>query len=80
VTQDQFALVSEKVFGTPEDNLTKNIELFGQTFTNVELVRQSWKASKATLPGREPTELQSATLPLRHSFLGPNGTRFARAI
>jgi hypothetical protein len=54
VTQDQYALVSEKVFGTPEDNLTKNIELFGQTFTNVELVRQSWKASKATLPGREP--------------------------
>jgi hypothetical protein len=55
VTQDQFALVSEKVFGTPEDNLTKNIELFGQIFTNVKLVRQSWKASKATIPGREPT-------------------------
>jgi hypothetical protein len=54
VTQDQFALVLEKVFGTPEDNLTKNIELFGQPLTIVELVRQSWKASKATLPGREP--------------------------
>jgi hypothetical protein len=27
VTQDQFSLVSEKVFGIPEDNFTKNIEL-----------------------------------------------------
>jgi hypothetical protein len=28
VTQDQFTLVSEKVFGIPEENFTKNIELF----------------------------------------------------
>jgi hypothetical protein len=28
VTQDQFTLVSEKVFGSPEENFTKNIELF----------------------------------------------------
>jgi hypothetical protein len=28
VTKDQFSLVSEKVFGIPEDNFTINIELF----------------------------------------------------
>ncbi len=28
VTQDQFTLVLEKVFGIPEDNFTINIELF----------------------------------------------------
>ncbi len=28
VMQDQFTLVSEKVFGIPEENFTKNIELF----------------------------------------------------
>ena len=28
VTQDQFSLVSEKVFGIPEKNFTINIELF----------------------------------------------------
>ncbi len=28
VTQDQFTLVSEKVFSIPEENFTKNIELF----------------------------------------------------
>ncbi len=28
VAQDQFTLVSEKVFGIPEENFTKNIELF----------------------------------------------------
>jgi hypothetical protein len=28
VTQDQFTLMSEKVFGIPEENFAKNIELF----------------------------------------------------
>jgi hypothetical protein len=33
VTQDQFSLVSKKDFGIPEDNFSKNIEVFRQTFT-----------------------------------------------
>jgi hypothetical protein len=28
VTQDQFSLVSEKLFGIPDDSFTKTIELF----------------------------------------------------
>jgi hypothetical protein len=39
VTQDQFSLVSKKDSGIPKDNLNKNIEVFRQTFTNVELLR-----------------------------------------
>jgi hypothetical protein len=46
--------VSEKVFGIPEDNFTINNELFSQTFKNVELLRQSWKVSKAASLGYEP--------------------------
>ena len=41
VTQDQFKQVSKKVSTIPEDNFTINIELFRQTFKNVELLRQS---------------------------------------
>jgi hypothetical protein len=54
VTQDQFTQVSKKVSDIPAENFTINIELFRQTFTNVELLRHSWKVSKAALPGREP--------------------------
>jgi hypothetical protein len=70
VTQDQFSLVSEKDSGIPEDNFIINIELFRQTFTNVELLRQILDISKLTPPGREPTpsDLQSNALPLRHIF------------
>jgi hypothetical protein len=70
VTQDQFNLASKKVSGIPEDNFSTNIELFRQTFTNVELLRQNWIVSKVTLPGREPTfsGLHSDTLPLRHTL------------
>jgi hypothetical protein len=39
VTQDQFTLVSKKDSGIPKDNFNKNIEVFRQTFTNVELLR-----------------------------------------
>jgi hypothetical protein len=39
VTQDQFTQVSKKVSDIPEENFTINIELFRQTFTNVELLR-----------------------------------------
>ncbi len=39
VTQDQFSLVSKKDSGSHEDNCIKNIEVFQQTFTNVELLR-----------------------------------------
>ncbi len=48
VTQDQFTQVSKKVSDIPAEDFTKNIELFLQTFTNVELVRP-----KVTSPGRE---------------------------
>jgi hypothetical protein len=41
VTQDQFTQVSKKVSDIREENFTINIELFRQTFTNVELLRQS---------------------------------------
>jgi hypothetical protein len=54
VTQDQFTQVSKKVFDIPAEDFTINIELFLQTITNVELVRQNWIVSKATSPGREP--------------------------
>ena len=71
VTQDQFTQVSKKVSDIPAENFTINIELFRQTFTNVELLRHSWKVSKAALPGREPrlSGLQSDTLPLRHTSI-----------
>jgi hypothetical protein len=36
VTQDQFSLVSKKDSGIHEENCNKNIEVFQQTFTNVE--------------------------------------------
>ncbi len=39
VTQDQNTQVSKKVFDVPTENFTINIELFRQTFTNVELLR-----------------------------------------
>ncbi len=41
VTQNQFTQVSKKVSDIPEEYFTINIELFRQTFTNVELLRQS---------------------------------------
>jgi hypothetical protein len=69
VTQDQFSLVSKKDSGNSEDNLTINIEVFRQTFKNVEflrvahsprrtfseLLRQRLNLSKMTQPGRELT-------------------------
>ncbi len=39
VTQDQNTQVSKKVFDILTENITINIELFRQTFTNVELLR-----------------------------------------
>ncbi len=70
VTQDQFSLVSKQVYGVPEDNFTINIELFWQTLTNAELLRQNWIVSKATSPGSKPSSsvLHSDTLPLRHTL------------
>jgi hypothetical protein len=50
VTQDQFTQVSKKVSEIPAEDFTINIELFLQTFTNVELVRQNWIISKVTSP------------------------------
>jgi hypothetical protein len=38
VTKDQFSLVSKKDSGIHEDNCNINIEVFLQTFTNVELL------------------------------------------
>jgi hypothetical protein len=55
VTQGQFTQVSKKVSDIPEENFTKNIEVFRQTFTNVELLRQMLNVSKLTPPGREPS-------------------------
>jgi len=70
VTQDQFTQVSKKVSDIPAENFTINIELFLQTFTNVELVRQNWIVSKATSPGHETrfSDLLSDALPLRHTL------------
>ncbi len=70
MTQDQFTQVSKKVFDIPAEDFTKNIKLFLQTFTNVELVRQIWFVSKATSPRREPrfSDLLSDALPLRHTL------------
>ncbi len=67
VTQDQFTQVSKKVSDIPAENFTINIELFRQTFTNVELLRQNWIVSKVTSPGRDPrfSNLLSDALPLR---------------
>jgi hypothetical protein len=69
VTQDQFTQVSKKVSDIPAEDFTINIELFLQTFTNVEFVRQNWIVSKATSPGRESrfSDLLSDALPLRHT-------------
>jgi hypothetical protein len=68
VTQDQFSLVSEKGSGIPEDNFIKNIKLFRQNFTSVELLQQMLNFSKLTPLGREPpsTGFHSNTLPLSH--------------
>jgi hypothetical protein len=70
VTQDQFTQVSKKVSDIPAEDFTKNIELFLQTFTNVELVRQNWIVSKVTSPGRESrfSNLLSDALPLGHTL------------
>jgi hypothetical protein len=70
VTLDQFSLVSENVSGIPGDNFTINIELFPQTFKNVELLRQSWIVSNVTLPGGQPMSsgLLSDTLPQRYTL------------
>ncbi len=70
MTQDQFTQVSKKVSDIPEENFTKNIELFRQTFTNVELLRQNWIVSKVTSPVRDPqfSDLLSNILPRRHAF------------
>jgi hypothetical protein len=40
MTQDQFTQVSKKVSDIPAENFTINIELFRQTFTNVEQKQQ----------------------------------------
>jgi hypothetical protein len=69
VMQDQFTLVSEKVFGIPEDNFTINIELFLQAFKIVVLLRQSWKVSKAAVPWREPLSFR---LTILHSTTAPH--------
>ncbi len=70
MTQDQFTQVSKKVSDIPAEDFTINIELFLQTFTNVELVQQNWIVSKVTSPGREPrfSNLLSDALPLRHTL------------
>ncbi len=76
MTQDQFTQVSKKVSDIPAENFTINIELFRQTFTNVEFLRQNWIVSKATSPGREPSfsSLLSEALPLRHALFLIYGT------
>jgi len=76
VTQDQFTQVSKKVSDIPAENFIINIELFRQTFTNVELLPQNWIVSKATSPGREPrfSSLLSDALPLRHALFLISGT------
>ena len=76
VTQDQFTWVSKKVSDIPAENFTINIELFRQTFTNVELLRQNWIVSKTTSPGRKPrfSSLHSDALPLRHALFLISGT------
>jgi hypothetical protein len=43
MTQDQNNRVSKKVFSIPDNNFTTNIELFRQTFTDVELLRRAKK-------------------------------------
>jgi hypothetical protein len=62
--------VSEKDSGIPGDNCIINIELFQQTFTRVDLLRQILNISKLMPPGHEPTpsDLHSDALPLRHIF------------
>ncbi len=70
MTQDQFTQVSKKFSDIPAEDFTINIELFLQTFTNVELIRQNWIVSKAPSPVRElrfPDVLSDA-LPLRHTL------------
>jgi hypothetical protein len=47
VTQDQFTQVSSKIVSDiPAEDFTINIQLFLQTFTNVEFVRQNWISQK----------------------------------
>ncbi len=69
MTQDQFTQV-KKVSDIPPEDFTINIELFLQTFTNAELVRQNWIVSKVTTPECEPrlSNLLSDPLPLRHTL------------
>ncbi len=66
VTQDQFTQVLKKVSDIPEENFTKNIELFQHL--------QSWKVSKAALSGRQPppswtTICHSTTATLSYQYL-----------
>jgi hypothetical protein len=70
VTQDQFTQVPKKVSDIPAENFTINIELFRQTFTNVELLQQNWIVSKVTSPERGPrfSNLLSDALPLGHTL------------
>ncbi len=61
--------MSKKVFDIPAEDFTINIELFLQTFPNVEVVQQNWIAW-ITSPGREPRflDLLSDALPMRHAL------------
>ncbi len=62
VTKDQFSLVSEKASDIHEDNFIIKTKLFRQTFKFVELLRQSWKVSKATHNGARTYILQAYDL------------------
>jgi hypothetical protein len=55
VTQDQFSLVSKKDFGIPEDNFSKNIEVFDRLsqMSNFFDNKKWLNVSKLTPPGRE---------------------------
>jgi hypothetical protein len=66
VTQDQFSLVSEKVFGILEDNFTINIELFDRLLKMSNFFDRAGN-SKAELPGGARTYvLQVYNLTLYH--------------
>ncbi len=71
VTQDQFTQVSKKVSDIPEENFTINIELFRHFSQMSNLFDRAGKFQKQYYRGANlrPTGLQSATLPLRHTFL-----------
>ncbi len=62
----------EQIFRHPCRKFYYKYRTFPTFFTSVELVKRSWKVWKAcSMRGANlrPTELQSATLPLRHAFL-----------